>query len=91
MEEFGDSAFFYCKSLKNVSLPEGLKVIGAYCFKQSGLLEINVPKTVKKIFKEAFNECTKLKKVSPLKNVEVGEDAFPAHLRGKIIISLDIP
>ena len=65
-----------------------------------------MPKRVRTISNEAFNECTQLKevtfeedgnlesiesgafggctaleKVSPLKNVEVAEDAFPEHIR----------
>ena len=63
--------FWGCTSLKEISLPEGLESIGWGCFKGSGLEEITIPKSVKRIDGEyvnghyygAFYECTSLRKV----------------------------
>ena len=47
--ELGDSAFLKCKSLKAITLPHNLQTIGESCFQNSGLTELTIPNSVKKI------------------------------------------
>ena len=60
----GNNAFYECKNVTSVSLPEGLKRIGiaafAYCEK---LENISIPGSVDTIDKSAFCECLNLKKI----------------------------
>ena len=44
-------------------MPEGLEKIGWGCFKGSGLEEIIIPKSVKKIEWIAFSQCKNLQRV----------------------------
>ncbi len=57
----GNYAFFYCSSLKSVSLPESISTIGsdafAYC---SSLKSINLPKGLTSIGSSAFFLCSAL-------------------------------
>lgn len=53
-----------CERLKSITLPEGLEHIGDYCFSDSRIDEILIPKTVKSIGKDAL---------SSLKYIEVEE------------------
>ena len=57
-------AFCWHGSLKSVSLPEGLKVIGEGAFYYSGLTSITIPKSVVRIEKDALEYCESLKTVS---------------------------
>ena len=43
------AAFQECKNLRRVIFPEGLETIGEYCFQESGLTELTIPNSVKKI------------------------------------------
>ena len=65
--------FYECTSLKNIDLPEGMESIGEGCFWESGLEEINIPKSVKKIEKSVFSECKSLQKVVFEKGSELKE------------------
>ena len=66
-EEFtvGDKAFYQCKALTKVSLPEGLTGIAANMFYScSSIEEIIIPSTVAKIENYAFYSCTSLSKLT---------------------------
>ncbi|MCX4363220.1 MAG: leucine-rich repeat domain-containing protein [Clostridia bacterium] len=58
--EIDDSAFYYCKDLKSVVLPEGLISIGERAFGLSSLTSVYIPSTVKYIGEKAFYYCTNL-------------------------------
>ncbi|MCD8208727.1 MAG: leucine-rich repeat domain-containing protein [Bacteroidales bacterium] len=64
LNEIGKEAFMYCKSVKEIGLPESLKKIGsdafAYCL---SLGEMTIPKGTEEIGERAFAGCMKLKKV----------------------------
>ena len=73
--EIGENAFAGCKKLTKISLPEGLKEIPLYTFKDcSSLEEVVIPSTVEKIHAYgkvngfsaygAFYNCAKLKTVT---------------------------
>lgn len=55
-----DSAFAYCEAMNWVTLPEGLTNIGASCFSDTALREINLPSTVTTIGESAFYDCDQL-------------------------------
>lgn len=55
--------FYSCYCLKKVEIPDGVKYIGKYCFADSGLQEISLPCTLKKIGFGAFNDCKWLRTV----------------------------
>lgn len=52
--EIGAFAFAYCKNLKTVNLPEGIKSISYGLFSDSGIESIGLPKSVEGIESSAF-------------------------------------
>jgi hypothetical protein len=54
-------AFAYCITLSSVDLPEGLQVIGEFCFWAcASLTHLRVPSSVTRIERGAFADCTRL-------------------------------
>lgn len=54
----GDYAFYDCKSITEIIVPESLISVGNYCFYGcSGLSSINIPHTVQYVGYHAFSEC----------------------------------
>lgn len=74
----GNSAFYYCLGVKEVTLPEGLTTIGNYTFWSCENLEqIDIPNTVTDIGIEAFAFCFGLKEVElPESITEIPEHSF---------------
>lgn len=63
--EIRDNAFFRCKSLRQISLPEGITEIGHHTFYECSSLEsIVLPATLTEIGMGAFSGCTSLSAVS---------------------------
>ena len=60
----GESAFFWCRSLKNVTLSSGLKTIGKGAFSYSMLTGITIPGSVTDIGAYAFSSCEDLSSVT---------------------------
>lgn len=57
----GDYSFYYEEDLKQVSLPNGVTIIGAHAFERCGsLLSMMLPNSVTEIGESAFNYCTSL-------------------------------
>ena len=56
----GDCAFIDCKSLKSVTIGDGVTSIGMYAFSNCGLTNITIPNSVTSIGKYAFYHCTDL-------------------------------
>ena len=73
-----DSAFWKCKGLTSVSLPEGLIAIADYSFYQCAKLpSVSLPAGVTTIGYRAFYECAGLSSLTlPEGLVAIGEDAF---------------
>ena len=74
---FGDNlitidgnAFQFCTMLDNVVLPESLKTIRYYAFYGSGISSIKIPSSVIEIDNTVFCECSELKNVELLANIE---------------------
>ena len=57
LKEIGWLAFFECKMLQNIILPESVETLGGYSFYQAGLTEITIPKNTRSIGEYAFYEC----------------------------------
>ena len=53
-------AFANCTNLKNISLPDGITVIEADAFYNSGLTSIVLPNSVTEVQESAFNDCKQL-------------------------------
>ena len=61
---FGTTAFYGCSQLQSIALPATLTTIGASCFYQSGLTEIDIPASVISIAAGVFNGCSALASVT---------------------------
>ena len=61
----GSMAFFSCKSLKNIVIPDGVTKLAAGLFYECSSLEsITIPASITEIGRCAFGSCTKLKTVN---------------------------
>lgn len=56
-------AFGYLKSLKQITLSDGVETIGFGSFQNAGLTQLHLPSGVRSIDKYAFSGCTALEKV----------------------------
>ncbi len=74
----GYGAFYDCKSMESVELPQTLTYLGGYAFGAcSNLTEITVPEGVASIGDYAFQDCRKLERVTLQEGVEsIGDSAF---------------
>lgn len=77
LRRIGEKAFFECKSLAIVSIPEGVATIERYCFKGAGLQNLKLPNTLKTIGHAAFAQCKMLLDVEiPEGVISLELDAF---------------
>ncbi|MGN0318854.1 MAG: leucine-rich repeat domain-containing protein [Lachnospira sp.] len=73
----GEELFSNRDDIVSITLPTGVKVIGANAFEYcSRLEEVVFPDTLESIEKEAFLNCTSLKKADLPQNVNVDPTAF---------------
>lgn len=72
--DYPNGFFGNCKSLKSYTIPKNIKILGDMCFAGSGLKEITIPKTVKKVGKGMFFNCKKLSKVTIKANIKELKD-----------------
>lgn len=72
------STFYFCKSLKEVNLPDSIEILGDLTFKScEALEEIYMPDNVEIIGKECFAFCESLKNIDIPDSVKViGANAF---------------
>ena len=74
-----EGAFQGCESLLSINFPENLVEIGRYAFSGTGLIEVDLSKTVKltSVGSDTFKDCKNLKKVTlgPAL-VAVGQEMF---------------
>lgn len=67
----GNSAFYCCSSLLNVTFPQSLLTIGANAFEQCNLQSVVVPNNVTSIGHDAFKKCTNLTRATINANTKV--------------------
>lgn len=62
-----NSAFQYCTSLTSVTVPNSITQIESrFCYACSGLLTVNLPSTITKIYGDSFAYCTSLQSITIL-------------------------
>lgn len=54
LKVLGQFTFYACKSLKNISLPQGLERIERNCFEGGVIEELTLPSTLKEVERDAF-------------------------------------
>lgn len=77
LKAIGEQAFFGCRSLVTVTLPEGFSKLGHACFKGTGIRNVSFPRSLKSIGHASFAECQNLTSLVIPEGVETLEmDAF---------------
>lgn len=73
-----EEAFAGCLKLKEISIANSVKSIGACAFMQTDLREITIPNSVKKLGNSVLSSCKKLTKVKMPGNVKIiyGSDEY---------------
>ncbi len=77
----GDSAFFYCKNLTSITIPDGVTSVGSWAFSRcSSLTDITIPSSVTSIGSAVFAGCSSLESMT----VEEGNTKY--HSEGNCLI-----
>ncbi len=78
VEKIGQYAFYYCKNITEVDIPDSVTEIGDSAFSMcTSLTDVNIPNSVTEIGDRAFSGCTSLTEVViPDSVTEIGESAF---------------
>ncbi|MBQ9953961.1 MAG: leucine-rich repeat protein [Eggerthellaceae bacterium] len=72
-------------SLKKVELPDSLEVVEGYAFFRTGLLEIEMPASLREVGERAFFNCRSLRKITFAEGLRtVGQHAFTATSIGEL-------
>ena len=74
----GGDAFFGCRGLTSITIPNSVTSIGSYAFQYcSGLTSITIPNSVTSIGDKAFYGCSGLTSITiPNSVTSIGSDAF---------------
>ena len=59
----GWRSFYYCSSMKNFAIPNGVREIGNQAFVHTGIESLYIPESIEKIGSFAFGSCTNLRSV----------------------------
>ena len=76
LKSIGKAAFYNCRNLKSVVVPDKVTEIGASAFKKSHLLQINIPQSVVIIGESAFEDTYLNYLVLPDSMKSIGASAF---------------
>ncbi len=74
--DIGDRAFWSCKGLSDISLPEGVKHIGNYSFAYGRMGSINLPESLVEIGNGAFEGCSLTAIKLPKEISDIGKSTF---------------
>ena len=85
----GNYAFYGCKSLKQINLPDSVKSIGGHAFAESFLTSVELPDNVKKIGEYAFENCIKLESITYPKSLE--ETGWKIFSGCERLVSITVP
>ena len=69
----GYNAFYYCKNLKEISIPSSVTKIESYAFSQTGLTSVEIPASVKEIGYSAFSSSNLKVKIQGDTQFKVGK------------------
>ena len=87
--EIGDNAFFYCKGITSVSIPNSVKTIGWWAFANcTGLKSVTLPNGIQEIGGCGFRNCALQSIDIPASVKTIGKVAFAGC---KALQSIDIP
>lgn len=79
-------AFYECKSLHIIALPNTINEISFKCFALSGLTSIDIPKSITTINKYAFYQCSQLVNIKLNEGlISILESAFSFNTNLKVI------
>lgn len=76
LKRIDESAFGSIKSLVNIQLNEGLKTIGKYAFRLTGISNVRLPQSVTEIGEYAFSTCLSLKDVEGFEKLTIIPDGI---------------
>ena len=79
VNSIGESAFQHCDNMKQVNIPEGVKIIQNLTFNNCGITSLTIPSTVTDITLHAFSSCVNLEEIIiPATVKNIGDFVF-AH------------
>ncbi len=77
VREIGEEAFEFCTSLRSITIPESIQVIGDRAFAYSGISSLEIPESVTTIGYAAFGYCEALYEITvPSSVTDLGAYAF---------------
>ncbi len=77
VKKIGDRAFFGCKNLSSIIIPDSVEYIGEGAFCNSGVTKIQLSDNLTSIQAETFRDCINLTNIEIPNSVEyIGEGAF---------------
>ncbi len=86
----GEAAFYYCKNLTSITLPEGIEEIGDFAFQKCINLEnINIPNSVLRIGNSVFDECASLDSINIPSKVNSIGSGLTSQCDNLLVITVD--
>ena len=77
-----DGAFYHCRNLTSITIPEGVTTIGNYAFSGcTSLTSITIPSSVTHIGMEAFDNCISLTSITVSRRTTIRSYTFPYTAR----------
>ena len=90
LKRIGDKAFYFCKSLKSIEIPDTVTEIGQSAFAITGLEDIILPPGLEKIGAGAFCYTAVVNVRIPDAVTEIGSDAFTSRTLERLHIGAGV-